>query len=226
LGYTVSEAAIRTALNTDPPAVFRTEVLCQQVDNLDSAIDLGAWKDCTDPAGSLESMKDRVCASFDVAPDGTHCALVAAAKLTDGRVRVEVVDAWSTTEEARKELPGLLKRVNPVAFAWFPSGPAGAFAPMIRQLQPKAVELTGQGVAEACMGLSDLVKGRLIVHGADPLLNAQVNGASKLPSADGWRFTRRGKAGHVDSVYAAAGAVKTALETPERAKPVFRSFNF
>lgn len=226
LGYTVSEAAIRTALNTDPPAIFRTEVLCQRVDALDSAIDLGAWKDSTDNIGSLETMKEKVVAAFDVAPDGTHCSLVGAAKLSDGRVRVEVIDAWATTEEARKELPDLLKKVDPLAFAWFPSGPAGALAPIIRQLQPDAIELTGQGVAEACMGFADLVKGRLIVHGGEALLNAQVTGARKLTSADGWRFTRKGPVGHVDSVYAAAGAVKAALEAPERQKAVFRSFSF
>lgn len=226
LGYTVSEAAIRSALSTDPPAIFRTEVLCQRVDALDSAIDLGAWKDCADPQGSLESMKDRVCAAFDAAPDGTHCSLVAAVKLSDGRVRVEVVDAWKTSEEARRELPGLLKRVNPVSLYWYPSGPAAAFATDIRKLQPNAVELTGQGVAEACMGFADMVKGRLVVHGNEALLNAQVTGARKLPSADGWRFTRKGPAGHVDSAYAAAAAVKAALETPDRTKAVFRSFAF
>src|SRR5690606_7765235 len=60
LGYTVSEAAIRSALGTDPPAVFRTEVLCQRVDVLDGAVDLAAWKDCADPAGTMDGLRDRV----------------------------------------------------------------------------------------------------------------------------------------------------------------------
>ena len=52
LGYTVSEAAIRSALATDPPNVFRTEVLCQRVDQLDGAIDLDRVEGCADATGS------------------------------------------------------------------------------------------------------------------------------------------------------------------------------
>lgn len=224
LGYTVSLQAIKTALSTDPPEIFRTEVLCQRVDSLDSAIDMGAWRDCTDPSGNMEPLKDRVVASFDVAPDSTHCSLVVAARLADGRVRVEVAGGWKTTEEARQDLPGLLERISPIGFAWYPTGPGAAFAPMFRKL-PSSIELKGQAVPEACQILADLIKGRRIVHAGEALLNAQITGASKLASGDGWRFTRKGPAGHVDAAYACAGAVKAALEAPEPRKAVFRSFS-
>lgn len=211
LGVTVSEAAIRSALGTDPPAVFRTEVLCQRVDQLDGAVDLSAWKACADPAGTLDNVRDRVVACLDVAPDGQHVTLVAAATLDDGRVRVEVVEAWSSTDQARAELPGLLARVAPRVLAWFPSGPAAALAPVLRR--DDGVEVKGAMVAESCMGLADLVAARRVVHPSDPLLDAHVAGVSKLHQGDGWRFTRRG-AGHCDAAYAAAGAVHTALTVP------------
>ncbi len=44
LGYTISEQAIRTALATDPPSVFRTEVLCQKVDHLDTLVLCVPWR--------------------------------------------------------------------------------------------------------------------------------------------------------------------------------------
>jgi hypothetical protein len=209
LGYTVSEQAIRSALGTDPPAVFRTEVLCQRVDVLDSAVDLAAWRSCHDPTGTLDSARDRVVTCVDVAPDGEHVTLAAAAVLDDGRVRVEIIGAWNNTEDARRELGPLLDRVKPRTHAWFPSGPAAALAPILRDYTP----IKGADVPQACQSLADLVTGRQIVHPGDPLLDAHITGSRKLHQGDGWRFVRRG-AGHVDAAYAAAGAIHIALTVP------------
>ncbi|MGH3190014.1 MAG: hypothetical protein ACRDOL_22665 [Streptosporangiaceae bacterium] len=212
LGYTVSEAAIRSALATDPPNVFRTEVLCQKVDQLEGAVDLARWNSCADAAGTLEAHRKRIAACFDAAPDGKHATLAVAAVLPDGRVRVEIAAAWKNTDAARAELGPLLDRIKPVVTGWYPSGPAAAFAPILRARRGSA-ELTGGKAAEACMGLADLTRALRVVHPADPLLDAHIRGASKLNSGDGWRFTRRGE-GHVDAAYAAAGAVKLAQELP------------
>jgi Phage Terminase len=212
LGYVMNETAIRSALATDPPNVFRTEVLCQRVDHLDAAIDLGAWRACLDAQGSLAASKERIAACVDVAPDGGHVSLVAAAMLGDGRVRVQVIAAWKGTDEARFELAGVLDKLQPVQLAWFPSGPAAALATVLRS-RPGQVELTGSKVGEACQGLADLTTARQLLQPGDPLLDAHIGGASKLHTGDGWRFTRRG-ASHVDGAYAAAGAVYCAQTLP------------
>lgn len=227
LGYTVSEAAIRTSLGTDPPEVFRTEVLCQRVEHIDGAISLIGWRACADPSGTLEAHRGKISACVDVAPDGAHVTLAVAAKLDDGRVRLEIAAAWNSTAEARDELPALLDRIKPIALAWYPSGPAAAIAPLLRS-RAGQVELSGGRVAEACQGLADLTRDRRIVHNADPLLDAHVGAAQKLPSGDGWRFTRRsrnGAAAHVDAAYAAAGAAYAALTVPEPARPRVRIIN-
>ena len=228
LGQTVSEAAVRSALGTDPPAIFRTEVLCQHVDALEGAVDAAAWKACGDPAGTMDEHRRRLAASFDISLDGKHATLAVAARRNDGKIRTEIVKAWASTEEARAELPELLGKVAPVAFGWFPSGPAAALAPMLRDLarginrrggkrQPGQLdddgELAGQAISEACQGLADLVKGHQVVHGAQPLLDAHVNGSRKLMTGDGWRFTRRG-GGRCDAAYACAGSVYLALTLP------------
>ncbi|GAA2543737.1 terminase [Pseudonocardia hydrocarbonoxydans] len=236
LGRTVSEAAIRTALGTDPPNVFRAEVLNQDVDELDGAIGADAWKACADPAGSLAHVRDRVILCLDVSPDGHHVTLAGAAVLPDGRVRVEIIGAWSSTAAARRELfgvrdvlrdpdeseggltdAGLVEQIAPAALAWFPSGPAGALGPELRGLG--AVEVKGSEVAEACQEFADLVVARRVLHPGDPLLDAHVAGASKLHQGDSWRFTRR-CVGHVDALYAAAGAAHVARTLPvERPLP-------
>lgn len=211
LGYTLSEAAIRTSLGTDPPNVFRTEVLCQRVDALDSAIDVGGWDAGKDSQGTMDGLRDRVVLCVDVAPDGQHVTLAAAAEMADGRVRVEAVAAWQSTDKARDELPTLLADIEPVAVGWFPAGPAAALAPVFRGRED-VTDLTGQKVLEACQGLADLAAARRIVHPGDPLLDSHVRAAAKQKSGDGWRFTRAG--GHVDAAYAVAGAVYVAQTLP------------
>ena len=235
LGYIISESAIQSALS-DPAEIFRTEVLCQRVRILNSAIDAAAWKDCADPAGTMDGLRDRVGACLDVAPDGQHVTLNVAAKLRTGQVRVEVAGAWKTTDQARAELPMLLARIKPLALGWYPSGPAARLAPVLRPLAakynpkrpkprpgipapwlPENGEIAGLKVSEACQAMADLVTGRQVLHPADPLLDAHTEGASKQPSGDGWRFVRRigGEEAHCDAAYAAAGAIQIALTMPE-----------
>ncbi len=236
LGYIITLRAILAALD-EPPVIYRTEVLCQHVDALESAIDAAGWKAGADPTATMgDDLRKRLGAVFDISIDGKHCTLVTAATLIDGKVRVEEAGTWDSTEAARAELPALLAKIKPVKFGWFSSGPAAAMAPMLRELAkkynqrggkrqpgdlPDDGEMAGATVSAACMGLADLVSGRQIVHGAQPLLDAHISGSRKLQTGDGWRFTRRG-GGHCDAAYAAAGAVYLALTMPERKIPRIR----
>ncbi|SDU42467.1 hypothetical protein [Jiangella alkaliphila] len=231
LGYTISEGAIFAALGTDPPDVFRTEVLCQKVDQLDGAIDLARWNANADPSGGMPT--DGLVACFEVDEDGQHATLGVAAHLGDGRVRGAIRKSWPSAAAARAELADVLDDLAPTAVAWFPSGPSAEFAPILRpagMIKMKGrhlhrgreyVELTGLKVSEACMGLAGLTKAGQLIHPADPLLDAHITGSKKLPTGDGWRFVRRG-AGHVSAAYAMAGAAHVALTLPPIARPNIR----
>lgn len=216
LGTLINVQSIRSARATDPPNIYRTEVFCQRVDALDSAVNLDGWKAGEDPGGTMNAVRKRVVACVDVSPDGDHVALLTAADLPGDRVRVEVVEAWPDTDIA-SELRAELRRVKPRAIAWFPSGPAAALGPVIRgvaaELGIPVVDIRGEKVPEACMSFADAVAARRVLHPDDPLLNAHLAGASKMPQGDGWRFARRGGA-PVNAAYAAAGAVHTALTLP------------
>jgi hypothetical protein len=219
LGYTTTESAIASAVSTSTPEGARTEILCQKVDSLSSAIYYPAWADCHDPMGTMDSLRDRIAVCFDVAPDSGHATLIAAARLPDGRARLEVAGAWTGSDQIRAELPALLARIKPKVIAWYPSGPAGAFTTILR---PAAIpygteytELTGGRAAQACMEFADLVRSRQVIHAGDEILNAHIRTATKLPSGDGWRFGRKDGLGHVDAAYAAAGATVAALAMPE-----------
>ena len=237
LGHTVGASAIQLALDTDPPNVYRTEVLCQKVDQLDGAIDFEAWKALADPSGTMNALRDRVAACLDGAPDGQHFTLTAAARLADGRPRIEVIRDWTTAAAVRAELPGVLAKVKPRAFGWYPGGPAAEMATFLRPLAlqynrhpgkradgewPEDGEIKGAKVSEVCQELAGLVRARGLVHAGQELLDTHIRGASKLTTGDGWRFTRRGD-GHCDAAYSAAGAVNAALTMPEPKRARIRS---
>jgi len=184
--------------------------------------------------GVLAGVRDRVALCADVSIDGLHACLVAAAVLSDGRARVEVVKAWSGRgcgQEMGREIGGLVATIKPQVFGWLPNGPAAAAAASLADRGKSGseswpprdvrVEEIRSEVVAVCMGFADLVEAHQVAHSDDPLLNAHVAAAEKLRQGDAWRFTRRG-AGHVDGAYAAAGAVHLARTLPEPVKPRIR----
>ncbi|WP_245812151.1 terminase [Actinophytocola xinjiangensis] len=145
------------------------------------------------------------------------------------RVRVEAVKAWSgpnCTREMRRDLPGLLRRIRPRVFGWFPSGPAAAVAADLADPKHKRVnrqsswppagvrvEAIRQEVPAVCMGFADLVKSGGVVHSGDPMIDKHVLGAEKLLRGSTFVFTHKGP-GHINGAYAAAGAVHLARTLP------------
>lgn len=202
---------------------FKTENMCIRVKLLNPAIDGRAWRKCLDP-GDLNDVRGRVALCLDVAPDNLHATLVAAAVLSDDRVRVEVVKEWSgygCTAKLRRELPGLITKVKPKAFGWLPNGPAAALAADLAERKGRVgwpppgvtVAEVRRDVAAACMGLHEQVIAQQVVHSGDPLLDAHITGAERLKVGDAWVFSRRGE-GHCDAAYATAGAVHLARTLP------------
>lgn len=222
-----------------------TELLCQSVDVLEPALDANAWAACADRGADMANIRDRHVMCLDVAPDGKHVTLAAAAQRDDGKVLVVEVGAWNSTEDARRALPAILRGAKPRALGWFPSGPGSVLGVDLDAMSadvkdergmrgpvgkltvdqkafldyaPGVVEVAGRQVPQACQTFADLVFQRQVVHLDTPLLNSHVAGAQRLDQGDGWRFVRRG-AGHVDAVYAAAGAVHLARSIPAPKPP-------
>jgi hypothetical protein len=201
---------------------FKTEHMCMRVKLLNPAIDPTAWRDCLD-VGDLADVRSRVAACVDVAPDGQHVTLAVAAVLADGRVRVELVDAWDSTDAARRALPGLVAKVKPRILGWFPSGPGAELAADLADRGKKGrtnwpppgvkVEEIRAETPAVCMGFSGLVKAQQIAHSDDALLNDHVGAAEKLNQGNVWVYSRKGE-GHVDAAYAAAGAAHLARILP------------
>lgn len=236
LGYTISIDTLRTVRASAGDANWRTENLCQRVDQLDAAIDPTSWRACRDEGLTLEAVRNQVVACVEVGIDGDHVTLALAAPLEDvdgvERVGVEVAGVWSNAEQARRELPALLGKLRPRALGWFSGGTAGVLGVEIAaahgktagktrfdgtfyEHSPGVVDLTGMEVTSACATFADLVKHRQLVHRSSPLLDDHVAQCSRYETGEvgAWRFARRGHK-PIDAAYAAAGAVHLARSLP------------
>jgi phage terminase large subunit-like protein len=208
---------------------YRTEVLCQRVHLLDPAIDPTGWSgSSTTTPVNLANHRNRLALCVDVALDGSHATLIAAAVL-DGKVHVEVVEQWTgfgCTKALRADLPALVTKIRPRVLGWFPAGPAAAVAADLadrgtRNWPPRrvTVEAIKSETAAVCMGLADLVAAGEIRHPDDELINAHIAGASKLWRGDTYAYARRGRS-PVDGAYAVAGAVHLARTLPPPPPPL------
>lgn len=218
----LGDARTAIAKGGEKLAGFKTENMCMRVRVLDPAIDGEKWAECLDP-GSLDDFRSQVAACVDVSLDGQHATLCAAAVMPDGRVRLDVVRAWSgpdATQRLQADLPDLLAKVRPQVLGWFPAGPAAAVAAALADRKqpgwpPRGVKVEEirTEVTAVCMGLAQQVMAVQVAHSDDPLLNVHVTEAGKVYQGEAWRFTRKG-AGHCDGSYAAAGAVHLARTLP------------
>lgn len=219
------EAAVAVRAGGEKLTGFKTEKLCIRVKVMNPAIDPGAWLRCRNP-GTLDSVRKRLAACLDVAPDGGHVALLVAGVLDDDMIRIEVAGAWSSIGEARRDLPALLGKIRPLKFGWFPEGPASAMAPDL-QLPPgysvEAWKRVGEPIrgdmAAACMGLEEQVRSRKLWHSGDLLLDQHVGDSERLPRGRRWIFVSN-SGGHINGAYAAAGAVFLARTMPRPVGPL------
>lgn len=219
------EARRAKAKGGEALAGFKTEKMCIRVPRLTPAIDLDAWR-AGRSDGTLSSVRGRVVLCVDVALDGRHATAVTAAVLPDGRVRVEATAAWDSAWAMQEALPDLVDKIKPRAVGWFPNGPAAAVAAALadrnkagtarRPWPPRGVtvEAIRSEMAAVCMGLAKDVAAGQVIHSGDPLLDDQVESAEKREYQGGtWVFVRNGE-GHVDAVWAMAGAVHLARTLP------------
>lgn len=224
----ISDARRVSKPGADPQklAGFLTEILCMAVDQLDPAVDPAAWTMGLNAAPIDLAVRGRLAACVDVAPDQQHATLAVAVMLPAGQARVETVAAWDGPDAMARlmlELPGWVRAVKPKKLGWFPGGPGATLDAALRDRRKSGgrgwpprgvtVEQLQTETSGVCMAFSGLVAARGILHSGQADLDTQVAGAEKLWTGDKWVFGRKGS-GHVDAVYAAAGAVHLARTMP------------
>jgi hypothetical protein len=230
----------------DPEEVagFRTENLCQRVQNLDAAINPVGWAAAA-TTDDLSGLRSRLAMVVDVSPDRQRATAVVGGLMADGRVLVEipevdgVVATWTgptAVAMMQRQLPAIVRKIRPQLFGWMPAGPAAAAAATLKERKGRTqwpppgvtVREISDEITAVCMSLAAEVDADQVRHVDDPLLNAQITGAAKLWQGDRWRFQRQG-GGYCEAAYGVAGVVHLArtlprsLGKPRIVKPAVRA---
>jgi hypothetical protein len=214
---------------------YLTEVMCVKVPVFSPAIDAAKWTDRGPredrPTIKLAEHRDRLAVCLDVSRDGKHCTLAGAVVL-DGRAHTGIIAAWDSTAAMRRELPGIIEAVKPRVLAWFPNGPTAAVMVELSKVRrgvgeagkrwpPRLVklsEITSESPA-VCMGFGEQIDADELRHDGHDLATAHVVNGIRRARGDVWVFDRRG-AGHIDALYAMAGAVHEARALPPPPPPL------
>ena len=223
LGFTISPDAIRSALGTDPPHVFRTEVLCQRV-RLGADSPLPAWPARLDPASKVDPDWPLAFA-VDVSWDRSTAWIAAAAKRPDGRFHLEVTAQGQGTEWVGPWLADRLDRWSPVAVCLQQTGaPSSTLVDELTRVLGSALvrPMSGPDMAKASGMLFDATNESSIVHTGQQQLDDAAAVAAVRPIGEAWAFDRKRSSVDVAPLVAASQALWAIAgwkEPPRRAAP-------
>jgi len=223
LGYTITADAIRSALSTDPPHVFRTEVLCQRV-RLGADSPLPSWPARKD-ASSRPDPEWPLAFAVDVSWDRSTAWIGAAVRRPDGRFHLEVVAHGQGTEWVCPWLQERLERWSPVAVCVQQTGaPASTLVDELTEAVGSALirPMSGPDMAKSSGMLFDAVNEATVVHPGQEQLDGAAAVAAVRPIGEAWAFDRKRSSVDVAPLVAvsqALWAIAGWKEPPKRTAP-------
>lgn len=219
-GYTQFRRDIMGMLKNLTETGFRTEVLCQHVETLETPlVSVPQWDACRVSSIDLRPLRGVVCLGVDVAMDRDHASIYAAAwDEASGKVIVDQVAAFASGRELMAELPSWIEKIKPRKVAWL--GGAGPIQDHKVELEKmklgrRLVAVPSGEMSAVCQGFVELVHSGRMAHDGSGLLTNHVIESKKWNRGDGWVFVRKG-VGPVDALYAAAAAVHIARQVRAR----------
>jgi hypothetical protein len=199
LGWRMTEEALAAALVTDPEPVFRTEILCQWVATVDSAIPVGVWDALADPDAPRGS---EFTFALDVAPDHSSATIAVAWQRLDGSAQVQLAAHAAGVEWVPEKAKLLLEQWGGRLLVE-QSGTAGFLLPALGTVEPVARRF----YADACSALDAAVAARKVRHGAHEPLDAAVAVARWSSSGEAGQRVLSRKDPRVSPLVASALAV-------------------
>lgn len=193
LGHTITPTAIEDSLRTDPEGIFRTEVLCQWVDNMhEGPIPRKAWDSCTDVLSRI-APNSPVAFAVDTSWNRDSTWIAVAGLREDGTPHVEVVASQFGTEWVPRWIEERREKYPIVGI-----GLQGSGAPVSSLLEPLrdafgdlVVALGAQDLARACGALFDTVQGGGVKHIGQAQLGEAVERSVARPAGDAWLWDRK-----------------------------------
>lgn len=192
LGYMIGAEAISSARETAPDAGFRTENLCQWVEDLNEpVIKAHVWDKCADPDSVIEG---RVAVAVDVSRDRSTASVAVCGTREDGLPHVEVIAATGFVGSDGTEFTGI-GWVGPVLGKLAPDaltvvGDEWAVAGLdLGDLE--VTKATASKMVQACGAFYDVVVTGQVRHLDQGPLNAALAGARKRELAAAWAWNRK-----------------------------------
>ncbi len=185
------------------------EYLCQWPRNANSnALDIDAWKECLSPDG-LPTRPDKIGIAFDVAPDASNAAVVAAWRDEQGRAHFEVLACFAGSEwvpqichPASKKYKGQLGYDS--IGQNIDIADKMTRAPYRTPLQPLTMKAM---IGAAARFDKEIRKKNVVQYGQSDLTEAVEGAAWRVAGTDGRLFARKASASSVCAVVAASIAL-------------------
>jgi hypothetical protein len=200
LGYPqgISVEALKSALETDPEPIFRTECLCQRVpDLIPSKIPLTAWVKCKDPASQ---MAGGLVLTWTVSWRRDAGAICVAGYRSDGVPHVEMVEYREGVEWIPSRFGEICNRQPVMTVVFDPAGPEASMLTEVAErlpvrLEPKA--LTMREIAHACGRIYDATMTGQLRHLGDDRLLEMLRKSSTRSLAEAWAWDAKHASGDI-----------------------------
>lgn len=184
LGYTITERAIAAAAGTDPEAVFRTEVLCQWVEQMARTIAEVDWNACRDDKHRMGQGPTEF--ALDVSPEARSCAIVE----SDG-THIEVIKYEPGTAWVVPAVVAHRDRLGTLGVVLDPAGPAGALVTPLEAAGITVTRLSTEQAKAACGQILSSITDHQLRHiGQDELDRAAANATRRDIGDGGWLWSR------------------------------------
>jgi hypothetical protein len=191
----IAEKTIASAARTDPEPVFRTEVLCQWVENLDpwQVIRQQAWNNICDPDAVLEENSPVVYAA-GIDEERGWGSISRAGHTAEGHTLVSLIDRRPGTGWMVDALSGLSSGSYSGDVVIDDHGPAGSLITALEAAGVPVVTTSTQEFAQACGQFYDGVTAEVptIRQVGQPELATSLGGSQWRPLGDARALARKG----------------------------------
>jgi phage terminase large subunit-like protein len=192
MGWTdLDDEAVRAACESDPEAIFRTEVLCQWVERVTpTALPALKWAQCLDEESTL-GPEDPFALAVDVSWDRSVAHVSVAGARPDGLWHVQEIATMDPSDVCRWLADSTARR-RPLIVAVQGSGaPASSLLDDLNRLGVPVLPLNGGDITKACGSFFDAVTTMSVRHTIQPDIEMAVSTAVSRPLGDAWALDRK-----------------------------------
>ena len=219
LGHTITEQSIAAALATDPEPIFRTEVLCQQVAEIEPRpIPEAAWV----ALARNDAIVGPVAVAVEVTMKRDESFVWVCGANSAGVPQVECAEARDGTDWVSERVGELIERHEVLAVGCRSGGPAASLLPELRGVcadaQIEFVAVNSAQFAGMCGSFFDAVMTGGLAHRSDPRLNSSVAAAKRHQQVDAWTWERTRVDTDAAPLVAATGAYALFMQHSRRAE--------